>query len=184
MPAPAHNAATVTATALWHEAAGARHFLICHPDRRARADALASLLTAVNGLPDVTVWADHRTLDSVKQPDDLSVGYFAAAARSTAEVLGLAAELADARASVLEGTNRWLFKPARQSRLILVLADLTAPWSAGLSRTRPALDRLLARGRRAAMPVAVAVDPGTTPRNLLQSLAQTCQSWPMEPQAA
>ncbi len=177
MPAPAHAATTVTATALWHEAAGARHFLICHPDRRTRADALAGLLAAVNGLPDVTVWADHRTLDSVKQPDDLSVGYFAAAARSTAEVLGLAAELSDARASVLEGTNRWLFKPARQSRLILVLADLTAP-AVGLSRARPALDRLLARGRRAAMPVAATADPSSTPRDLLQALAQTCQPWP------
>lgn len=184
MPAPARDTATVTATPLWDAAAGARHFLICHPGGDARADALASLLATVTGLPDVTVWADHCALARVKQPGDLSFGYWAAGSRNAARMLGLAVELADARASVLEDTNRWLFKPARRSRLILVVADFTAPGAAGTSRGHLALDRLLAKGRRAAMPVAAVADPGTAPGSLLQTLARTCQPWPQEPPAS
>lgn len=184
MPAPAQDATTVTATPLWDPATGARHFLICHPDGDARADALASLLATLNGLPDVTVWADHCALTKVKQPDDLSFGYWAAGSRNATKMLGLAVELADARASVLEGTNRWLFKPARRSRLILVVADFTALDDSDASRGRSALDRLLAKGRRAAMPVAAIADPEKAPVDLLRTLARTCQPWPQEPLAS
>jgi hypothetical protein len=177
MPALMQNATPVTATPLWDLATGARHFLICHRDSEVRTDALAALFATVSGLPDVTVWADHSALDSVKLPDDLSYGYWAAGSKNAVDMLGLAVELADARTNVLEDANRWLFRPTRRSRLILVVADFTAVDADDLSRGLLALDRLLAKGRRTAMPAVVIADPDTAAAAPLQRATRTCVSW-------
>lgn len=184
MPASTPRSSSVTATPLWDPATGARHILISHPDSEARAGALADVLATLSGLPDATVWADHTALTSVKRPDDLSFGFWAAGSADAVRMLRLAVELADARATVLHDTDRWLFKPTRRSRLILVVADLTALDAGQLSRSRSALDRVLSKGRRTAMPVVALADPRTTPDDLLHALGRTCQSWQAKPPTA
>lgn len=185
MPAPMQNATTsVTATPLWDLATGARHLLICDAGHDARAGSLTALLATLNGLPDVTVWADHRALTSVKLPDDLSYGYRAAGSRNAAEMLGLAVELADARLISQQGHGRWLHQPKRTSRLVLVVADLTKPGSGQPGRGRLALERLLESGGRTAMPVVALTDPATTPADLIRRLSRACASWEPELPAA
>lgn len=181
MPALAQDATSVTTTPLWDLATGARHLLISHPDSHARNDALASVLRLVDGLADTTVWADHYTLEAVKLPDDVNFGYWAAAGHDALNMLGRAVELADARRMVMEDTNRWLFQPSRRARLNLVVLDFTALSADHVDRARSPLDRLLASGRRTAMPLVAIVDPKTTPATVLDLLSRLCMNWPSQP---
>lgn len=178
MPVSHQTASSVTATPLWDQATGGRHMLISALDSEVRADMLSDLFATVSGVPDLTVWADHTALMTVKLPDDLSYGYHAAGSRNALTMVRLALELADARHTVLEGEGRWLFRPRRTSRLILVVVDLTALRRDDLAAVRAPLGRLLDIGSRVAMPAVALVDPATVPAELTYPLATSCVRWP------
>jgi hypothetical protein len=176
MPASAPTATRAVDTPLWDPATGARQLLIADPDPGARNAALAALYTAVADAPDVCVWADPTAHKAVAIPRQLRLTYHAIGDNARM-MLRLANELDVARRASIAHDGRWLYRPALNGRMIVVVVDLTTLANHHVPAAVAALHALTATGHRTAMSAVTLVDPGAIDNELLAPLRLACTAW-------